>query len=60
MLVILYLLLLPMSTLEATSYGLSLILSNIDAHQELINNGEIFVNNNLESIKNIKKPTNKL
>lgn len=43
---------LPMSTLEAMSYGLPLILSNIDAHQELINNnGEIFVNNNLESIK---------
>lgn len=43
---------LPMAAMEAASYGLPLVLSDIDAHKELINNnGKLFKNNNLDSLK---------
>lgn len=43
---------LPMAVLEALSWGMPVILSNIDAHRELVNdnNGQLFNLNNCDSL----------
>ena len=49
---------LPLSVLEALSFGLPCVLSDIDSHKEIITNsslGELFINNDEDSLNNAVK-----